>query len=408
MNFLLLLWLYPVFAIKDDSDYSMVSAIRKKIFDGYDPMARPVINHTHPINVGMIMRLLHFGLDSRQNLFDFLSYFRIEWSDRYLQWNASEYRGVKRINVRMDDVFTPDLILYDSIQPTNMMKKFNNTELIITNDGTVHWSPLLRMQSICRLNIQDWPYDQQKCSLIFISWSYPIDALALYISTKSINVRDLWPNNEWEVIGTSCDTLIVSDIPGRPDLFFPGVKYTISVRRRSTPYPYLIDAPIICTTIINIISIWLIDPFDPKRIRFQLNRLSFFIILITSFYPSYILGLGMFGTTRLVKFLGSMMVSSAVLMLWSALSMNIIQSTKPNPITEQIWRNMTQRALNWRLIRFNHYNIHANDANDDDDNGGDRQSSINEQRRRNYLFVILIDRVLLIIFLIIFFMFYKF
>lgn len=117
---------------------------------------------------------------SNQKIF-FCSMYR---SDRYLQWNASEYRGVKRINVRMDDVFTPDLILYDSIQPTNMMKKFNNTELIITNDGTVHWSPLLRMQSICRLNIQDWPYDQQKCSLIFISWSYPIDALALYISSE--------------------------------------------------------------------------------------------------------------------------------------------------------------------------------------------------------------------------------
>lgn len=57
----------------------VISAIRNKIFNGYDPMAHPVINHTHPISVRMKMRLLHFGLDSRQSLLNFHSYFRIEW-----------------------------------------------------------------------------------------------------------------------------------------------------------------------------------------------------------------------------------------------------------------------------------------------------------------------------------------
>ncbi|XP_046917017.2 neuronal acetylcholine receptor subunit non-alpha-2-like isoform X1 [Dermatophagoides farinae] len=413
MNFSLFLslwWIFPIFtsAITNSSDYSMISAIRNKIFNGYDPMAHPVINHTHPISVRMKMRLLHFGLDSRQSLLNFHSYFRIEWSDPYLKWNKSEFRGIKRINVHMDDVFTPDLILYNSIQPTNMMKKFNHTELIITYDGTIFWSPLLRMQSFCKLDLYNWPYDQQSCSLIFISWSYPADALALYISTKSINLRDLWPNNEWKIINSTCDTIIVSDIPGRPNMFFPGVQYKIFMQRRQTPYSYLINIPIICTVILNVISLSLVNP--KRKIRFHLNQLSFFIILFISFYPSYILGPAMFGTTQLVKFLGSMLITNASLMFWSTIASNVIES-KSNRIAEKIWNYITEPALHWRLIQsFNHYDIYDNDANDDDN---DRQSIINQQqqqqqRKQNFLFVLLVDRILLIIFLIIFFIFHRF
>lgn len=35
------------------------------------------------------------------------------WYDHYLQWNQSEYPGVKNLRFTSDQVWTPDILLYN-------------------------------------------------------------------------------------------------------------------------------------------------------------------------------------------------------------------------------------------------------------------------------------------------------
>lgn len=36
-----------------------------------------------------------------------------QWYDHYLQWNQSEYPGVKNLRFSPDQVWTPDILLYN-------------------------------------------------------------------------------------------------------------------------------------------------------------------------------------------------------------------------------------------------------------------------------------------------------
>jgi len=47
-----------------------------------------------------------------------------------------------------------------------------NTNAIVTSDGQVLWMFPAVIKTYCTLDVRHFPFDEQKCDLVFISWTF--------------------------------------------------------------------------------------------------------------------------------------------------------------------------------------------------------------------------------------------
>ena len=47
-----------------------------------------------------------------------------------------------------------------------------STNAIVTSDGEVLWMFPAVANTYCNLDVRHFPFDEQKCELVFISWTY--------------------------------------------------------------------------------------------------------------------------------------------------------------------------------------------------------------------------------------------
>ncbi|VDM24905.1 unnamed protein product [Hydatigera taeniaeformis] len=93
-----------------------------------------------------------------------------EWQDVHLLWDPSRFGGVESIHVPAEDLWRPDIVLYNNVDG-----KYEITTLIraeVFFNGTVRWMPPALYLSACRIDMEYFPYDEQTCSMRFGSWTY--------------------------------------------------------------------------------------------------------------------------------------------------------------------------------------------------------------------------------------------
>lgn len=112
------------------------------------------------------------------------------WNDDKLQWNTSEYGGLKSLHVADHEIWQPDVVQYNSASG-NTMDQYGNTHCIVDSDGAVLWVPPSRLTAFCHLDLSRWPQDEHTCYFTFGSWTYDgiqINLLTQTIQEESVNV----------------------------------------------------------------------------------------------------------------------------------------------------------------------------------------------------------------------------
>ena len=78
------------------------------------------------------------------------------------------------------------------------------TDVRVRSDGRCKWTPLGIFISSCAINIRWFPFDDQKCTMKFGSWTYDGTKLNLTASTSnSIDNAIYQPSSEWDLVGRS-------------------------------------------------------------------------------------------------------------------------------------------------------------------------------------------------------------
>ena len=63
--------------------------------------------------------------------------------------------------------------VFDSVdEDRTAVEVLSDTRASIKHDGTVSWSIPAVFQSSCRIEVSSYPYDTQRCALIFGPWSH--------------------------------------------------------------------------------------------------------------------------------------------------------------------------------------------------------------------------------------------
>nr|XP_058912018.1 neuronal acetylcholine receptor subunit alpha-7-like [Kogia breviceps] len=86
----------------------------KDLVKNYNPLERPVANDSQPLTVYFSLSLLQImDVDEKNQVLTTNIWLQMSWIDHYLQWNMSEYPGVKTVRFPDGQIWKPDILLYN-------------------------------------------------------------------------------------------------------------------------------------------------------------------------------------------------------------------------------------------------------------------------------------------------------
>ncbi len=94
-----------------------------------------------------------------------------------------------------EKIWVPDLILYNSAGDSFDPKTPVNA--IIYNTGDVVYLPPGMFRSTCQIEIDQFPFDEQFCSLKFGSWTYDDSTVDLKNKSDTAQLDTYVENGEW-------------------------------------------------------------------------------------------------------------------------------------------------------------------------------------------------------------------
>ncbi|CAJ0944557.1 unnamed protein product, partial [Mesorhabditis belari] len=93
-----------------------------------------------------------------------------KWQDERLSWHPTDYGGIEAFSVPGELIWLPDIILYNTAHGSPSIHSITKAKLHA--NGLVIWEPPVVYNSMCKIDVQWFPYDEQECELKFGSWTY--------------------------------------------------------------------------------------------------------------------------------------------------------------------------------------------------------------------------------------------
>lgn len=95
--------------------------------------------------------------------------------------------GVDVLRIGHDEIWKPDITLYNSANPGELMT-CTNTMPLIYSSGTALWVPPCHVSAYCNLTLEEHPFGEQNCKLKFGSWVY--DGLIMDVQLDGVGLND--------------------------------------------------------------------------------------------------------------------------------------------------------------------------------------------------------------------------
>jgi len=172
--------------------------LRRKLFTNYDKAVIP-----DDLSVKFGLALIRFDVHPELDRFDTEGWLRYVWTDKRLAWD-NETTNVDVLRTPIEDIWMPDITLYNSFESHDNLKCAPTKTLIYPN-GEVLWVPPCSFKSICEMeNLRKNPDARQSCHLKFGSWTYDGFAfgMTLYNNATHVDLSDAWEVPNWNITGT--------------------------------------------------------------------------------------------------------------------------------------------------------------------------------------------------------------
>ncbi|KAL0985236.1 hypothetical protein UPYG_G00154440 [Umbra pygmaea] len=277
-------------------------------------MERPVANDSLPLTVRFSYTLLQvMDVDEKNQILTTNAWLQMQWYDHYLQWNQSEYPGVKSLRFTTDQIWIPDILLYNSAH-----EKFDATfksNVLVNSSGFCEYLPPGIFSSACNVDVRWFPFDVQRCDLKFGSWTF--DGWLLDLQMNEADLSGYMSNGEWELLGERCGSdrqhslcllsLLSSfltplscspsapGVPGgRHEIFYdcctepyPDVTFVVTLRRRTLFYALNLLLPCVLISSLTLL-VFLLPARSGEKIGLGITvllSLTVFMLLVAEIMP---------------------------------------------------------------------------------------------------------------------------
>ena len=184
----------------------------KRLYDdllsNYNRLIRPVSNDTETLTVKLGLKLSQLiDMDLKNQVMTTNVWVEQEWLDYKLQWDPEDYGGVEMLSVPSQDIWLPDIVLFNNADGKYEVTLITKASLYYT--GYIVWKPPAIYKSSCKINVEWFPFDEQTCDMKFGSWTYDGYQVDLkHISQVKgsnvvdvgIDLKDFYLSAEWDII----------------------------------------------------------------------------------------------------------------------------------------------------------------------------------------------------------------
>ncbi|XP_061839121.1 neuronal acetylcholine receptor subunit alpha-7-like isoform X2 [Nerophis lumbriciformis] len=313
-------------------------SLLRELLRDYNPMERPVANDSHTLVVQFSFTLMQvMDVDEKNQILTTNAWLQM-WYDHYLQWNQSEYPGVKNLRFTADQVWTPDILLYNSAH--NKFDATFKTNVLVNSSGFCEYLPPGIFISTCNVDVRWFPFDVQRCELKFGSWTF--DGWLLDIQMKEADVSGYMINGEW-------DLLALPEVPGgRHEVFYeccaepyPDVTFVVTLRRRTLYYALNLLIPCVLLSSMTLL-VFLLPANSGEKISLGITvllSLTVFMLMVAEIMPA---------TSDSIPLIGQYFASTMVIVGMSVVATVIVlQFHHHNPNNGQIPHWVKLVLLQW-------------------------------------------------------------
>ncbi|XP_057314522.1 neuronal acetylcholine receptor subunit alpha-10-like [Hydractinia symbiolongicarpus] len=299
------------------TEYDEVKLV-KYLLNTYKKDVRPVLNKSDAVQIvfGMAYTQL-LDLDEKNQVLVSNVWIRMLWYNHLLKWNKEDFGGIESINIDPKKIWLPDIVLYNNAEETlgsGQMDQFR-TKVILRHDGLNKWYAPTILKSRCAINVEYFPFDDQKCTLKFTSWTY--DGFRVNITNKSSNadLASYLESGEFELL--SAEAMREEAIYTCCTEPYPYVLFTIHIKRKTLFYFNNLIVPCFLITTLGLLT-FVLPPATGERITLVITTLlamTVFMLMIAERTPT---------TSKITPLIGKYFIASMVIISLSLIATCIV------------------------------------------------------------------------------------
>lgn len=279
----------------------------KHLFSDYDREVRPVIKKSDVVEVVFDLAYAQLvDLDEKNQVLVSNVWVRMSWYNKLLIWDKNIFGGIESINIDPSLIWLPDIVLYNNAEETlgsGQVDQFK-TKVIINHDGRNKWYAPTILKSRCGISVEYFPFDDQKCDLTFLSWTY--DGFRVKISNKSdkADIASYSKSGEFKLL--SVNAYYKEVIFGCCPEPYPQVTYTIHMRRKTLFYFNNLIVPCFLITTLGLLT-FVLPPATGERVTLVITTLlamTVFMLMIAEKTPT---------TSKATPLIGKFFIASMVI-----------------------------------------------------------------------------------------------
>uniref|UniRef100_A0A4W4EAD3 5-hydroxytryptamine receptor 3A n=1 Tax=Electrophorus electricus TaxID=8005 RepID=A0A4W4EAD3_ELEEL len=256
---------------------------------GYKKGVRPVKDWRYSTMVSIdLMVYSILNVDEKNQVLTTYVWYRQQWTDEFLVWNPEDFDDVKQISMPTANVWVPDIVINEFV---DVGKSPDIPYVYVRSDGLVQNYKPIQVVTACSLNIYNFPFDVQNCSLTFQSWLHTINDINITLmrSPEEVKVdKTVFMNQgEWELLFVTTSLV---------DLF-SSFNPQVVIRRRPLFYTVNLLLPSIFLMVMDIVGFYL-PPDSGERVSFKITLLlgySVFLIIVSDTLPATAIGTPLIG-----------------------------------------------------------------------------------------------------------------
>lgn len=235
------------------------------------------------------------NVDEKNQVLTTYVWYRQEWTDEFLTWDPEEFDDVKQISVPTANIWVPDILINEFV---DVGKSPDIPYIYVGHTGLVRNYKPIQVVTACSLNIYNFPYDVQKCSLTFQSWLHTtkdINITLMRTPEEVMNDKSVFMNQgEWELLHVRSK---YNEFSIDNDDYYAEMKFHVVIRRRPLFYTVNLLLPSVFLMVMDIIGFYL-PPDSGERVSFKITLLlgySVFLIIVSDTLPATAIGTPLIG-----------------------------------------------------------------------------------------------------------------